>query len=306
MKVTFVVCTRDRARTILQALNSILRAIESAPNVVCEIIVVDNGSKDLTGILLKEWEQSAAQTNCDVKLISHCIPGLAGSRNMGLAESSGDIIVFTDDDCVISENYLIDLAAHYASGTELVIRGGRVELGSPEDFNFTTKTDDHASRLTYPVHPGGFVHGCNMTCNRAVIDQIGGFDVAFGAGALFRAAEDTDFIYRCWIAGIPVEYVPDMSVQHFHGRREASTIRRLHWDYHFGNGALYAKHIARKPSLYKHLYWAARSAIQELFGGPRFDESLGLSWRSIVAANVSGFLVFYCKMAQEFLKILQA
>ncbi|MGH1573530.1 glycosyltransferase family 2 protein [Methylobacterium sp. P31] len=157
--------------------------------------------------------------------------------------------------------------------------------------------------MAHPVHPGGYIHGCNMTCSRAVIDQIGGFDATFGAGAAFRAGEDTDFIYRGWAAGIPVEYVPDMSVKHFHGRRDVRSVMRLHWNYQFGNGALYAKHVGRRPSLLKHLYWAARNAGREMLGGQRFDEEIGLTWRSMFVANLCGFLAYSYQSIQAALMI---
>lgn len=301
MKISFIVCTRNRVASLLQTLDSVVRAIEAAPEAEAEIIVVDNGSEDGTDAALKRWSASVSIDRRDVLLLTQARPGVAGSRNAAIARASGDIIAFIDDDCVVSDQYLRDLIAHYAGDTESVIRGGRVELGSTQDIDFTTKTEALASRLTYPAHPGGFVHGCNMTCSRAVIERIGGFDAAFGPGATFRAAEDTDFIYRGWAAGVAVEYVPDMSVKHFHGRRDPRTIDRLHWNYQFGNGALYAKHIGRSPWLIKHLYWSARNAARELVGGPRFDAQLGLTWRAIVTANLSGVLAFAWHSARTLL-----
>lgn len=292
MKISIIVCTRDRVASLLETLDSVVRAIGAAPEAEAEIIVVDNGSRDGTDTALKRWSASVSSDRFDVLLLAQSRPGVAGSRNAAIARSSGDVIAFIDDDCVVSVPYLRDLMAHYAGDTESVIRGGRVELGSLQDIDFTTKTEARASRLIHPVHPGGFVHGCNMTCSRAVIERIGGFDAAFGPGAAFRAAEDTDFIYRGWAAGMAVEYVPDMSVKHFHGRRDPRTIDRLHWNYQFGNGALYAKHIGRSPWLIKHLYWSARHAARELVGGPCFDARLGLTWRAIVTANLSGVLAF--------------
>jgi len=63
---------------------------------------------------------------------------------------------------------------------------------------------------------GGFILGCNMAMQRIVFDKLGPFDERFGAGAVFKSGEDTDYVLRAYFAGIPVEYVPDMVVYHFH------------------------------------------------------------------------------------------
>jgi len=148
MKVSFIVCTRNRVASLLETLGSMTRAIEAAPGAEAEIIVVDNGSRDGTDTALKRWSASVSTDRFDVLLLAQSRPGVAGSRNAAIARSSGDIIAFIDDDCVVSDQYLRDLIAHYAGDTESVIRGGRVELGSPQDIDFTTKTEARASRLT--------------------------------------------------------------------------------------------------------------------------------------------------------------
>jgi hypothetical protein len=89
-----------------------------------------------------------------------------------------------------------------------------------------------------------------------------------------------------------VEYVPDMTIFHHHGRRDRVAIDRLHRDYHFGNGALCLKHLRRAPWLLRHFYWAVRSAMREFAGGPRFEQELRLSHWPIVLMNLAGAAKF--------------
>ncbi|RUT89729.1 glycosyltransferase, partial [Mesorhizobium sp. USDA-HM6] len=234
-----------------------------------------------------------AQT-CDIALtaISEPRPGLAAARNAGLARARGRVLVFVDDDCRLDRSYLADLQRHYASGERWLIRGGRVEIGDARDLPFTIKRCDRRERLTPAVHPGGFVLGCNMTMHRDVAARIGPFDERFGAGGALRSAEDTDYLVRAMLAGMAVEYVPDMTIFHHHGRRGRKAVDRLHHDYHFGNGALCLKHFRRAPWLLRHFYWAARAAMRELIGGPRFDQDLRLSHWPIVLMNLAGAAKF--------------
>ncbi|PBB95956.1 glycosyltransferase [Mesorhizobium sp. WSM3862] len=288
-QVSFIVCTRDRAAVLEACIDSIRAACLAHPAFAAELVVVDNGSRDGTAEYLS---RIAASSDIPLTAISEPRPGLAAARNAGLARARGRVLVFIDDDCRLDRNYLADLQRHDASGEKWLIRGGRVELGDARDLPFTIKRCDERQRLTPAVHPGGFVLGCNMTMHRDVAARIGPFDERFGAGGPLRSAEDTDYLVRAMLAGMAVEYVPDMTIFHHHGRRGRKAIDRLHRDYHFGNGALCLKHFRRAPWLLRHFYWAARAATRELIGGPRFDQDLRLSHWPIVLMNLAGAAKF--------------
>ncbi len=288
-EVSFIVCTRDRLAVLEACIDSIRAACLAHPAFAAEMVVVDNGSRDGTAKYL-----SATATTSDIALtaVSEPRPGLAAARNAGLAWARGRVLVFIDDDCRLDRGYLVDLERHYASGEKWLIRGGRVEIGDARDLPFTIKRCDKREQLTPAVHPGGFVLGCNMTMHREVAARIGPFDERFGAGGALRSAEDTDYLVRAMLAGMTVEYVPDMTIFHHHGRRDRVAIDRLHRDYHFGNGALCLKHLRRAPWLLRHFYWAARSAMREFAGGPRFEQELRLSHWPIVLMNLAGAAKF--------------
>ncbi|WP_051069162.1 glycosyltransferase family 2 protein [Mesorhizobium metallidurans] len=286
--VSFIVCTRNRVTVLEPCIKSIQAACRRHAAFAAELVVVDNGSTDRTA----EWLASIADMS-DVPFTTVCEPrrGLAAARNAGLERARGRVLVFVDDDCEIDSDYLSDLQRHYAAG-ERVIRGGRVELGDARDLPFTIKRARVRQRLTPDVPPGGFVLGCNMTMHRDVAARIGHFDERFGAGGPLRSAEDTDYLVRAVLLGIPVEYVPDMTVFHHHGRRDRKAIEKLHRDYSLGNGGLCLKHVRRAPWLLRHFYWAARGAFRELANGPRFDRELRLSHWPIVVMNVLGAAKF--------------
>ncbi|RUU46174.1 glycosyltransferase [Mesorhizobium sp. M6A.T.Ce.TU.002.03.1.1] len=287
-EVSFIVCTRNRVAVLEPCIKSIQAACRAHPAFAAELVVVDNGSTDRTA---ERLASIAKLSDIPLKAICEPRPGLAAARNAGLARARGRVLVFVDDDCQVHGDYLSDLQRHYATG-ERVVRGGRVEIGDARDLPFTIKRSPVRERLTSDVHPGGFVLGCNMTMHRDVAARIGLFDERFGAGGPLRSAEDTDYLVRAVLLGIPVEYVPDMTIFHHHGRRDRKAIEKLHRDYSMGNGGLCLKHVRRAPWLLRHFYWAVRSAFRELVKGPAFDCELKLSHWPIVVMNMLGAAKF--------------
>lgn len=288
-KFSFVICTRNRAGQLTNLLSSISRAVAAVPEHTFDLTLVDNGSTDATADVFESWAHTAPIKA--VRIYSERV-GLAASRNVGIRTATGDILIFTDDDCVLSPEYCADMVACFSRNFQPRILGGRVELGDVTDAPFTIKTSPTSARLEGATHPGGFVLGCNMVVPRAIFAEIGVFDERFGAGARYLSGEETDILYRAHRAEIPVEYVPNMAVYHFHGRKLGSDIKRLNYGYHFGTGALYSKYFFSDPKFVKHIFWMLRSAFREYGGGPSFDPGCNLSHWTVVKGNLAGFGAF--------------
>lgn len=284
--LSLIVCTRNRAPALGPTLDSIARAAGEAPDAGLELVLVDNGSTDDTMAFAGNW---AATATLPVRIVQEFRKGLAAARNAGIRAAAGRILAFTDDDCRLAPGYVAQVLASYAQDAEPVIRGGRIELGDPRDLPFTIKTDRTPARYTGDRHPGGFIHGANMTMHRAVVERIGLFDPRFGAGAVFVSGEDTEYIYRAHLAGIRIEYTPDFVVFHHHGRRDKQEVARLNRGYALGNGALYAKYLGQR-NLLRNLFWDIKGAVRELRGGPPIDPVFGFSYRNNVFGCIAGMV----------------
>lgn len=287
MRTSIIVCTRDRCARLPSLFSSVADADPGAMGL--DLVVVDDGSRDATGEVVINFAESA---EFPVVLLQQSRLGLAVARNRGLRQARGDLIIFLDDDCVVSRDYFKEVAARFAGENAPVLRGGRVELGDPADAPVTIRTSSAVERLYANANPGGFILGCNMAVTRAAARLIGPFDERFGPGRLLRSAEDTDYVLRALLAGVRVEYVPDMTVYHHHGRRSSEAIERVYRDYEIGNGALTMKHSLHAPWLWRLRYWTARNAVREMFGGPKFDPLLDLPHAPIVAHNMIGACLF--------------
>src|SRR5262245_14071050 len=216
MKLSVIVVTKNRARHIAPCLDSLAAPLDA------EIVIVDNGSADNTAALIDGWARANA---VPVQALSY--PGLGKSRglNLALRAAKGDVLAFTDDDCRLHPEYVNDLLRHDAADTGFVLRGGRIELGDPTDLPLTINTSPTPKRWSLALSTrddcleSGELIGANMTMRRALVERLGPFDEDFGPGSRLGSGDDHEYILRAYLNGITLEYVPDMTVLHHHGRK---------------------------------------------------------------------------------------
>ncbi len=287
IRVSLLVCTRDRGVSLDRTLASITRAAAGVGTI--EVIVVDNGSSDDTPLRLATWRSGQS---FPVTVVDEPRPGLARARNAGLSRARGDIVAMTDDDCVLDAGYFAMLVARFALNPSPVVIGGRILLGDPDDLPVTIKLEDYATAASRHRFPNGFVMGANLAFTRDVVDRIGLFDERFGAGGQFRAAEDTDFVFRALGHDIPVRYDPHFVVAHHHGRRSVETLRQLLAGYAFGDGALYAKHLLDGSRIARAVLGDLSSALAELGGVAGPFPSIRYFHAVRLIGIVKGFVAF--------------
>jgi len=285
--VSLLICTRNRAPALKGALDSVSQAAAHARDVAFELIVVDNGSTDQTQKVFADW---AAGARLDARLIFEGRPGLSVARNVGMRAARGDIIAFTDDDCRLDADFLATLVKIYDGVDGPLFIGGRVELGDVRDKPITIKTELTPAEFD-GLGAGSFIIGCNMAFNRAAMTLIGDMDERLGAGTPLYASEETDYIWRAHVAGVPLRYLPQLAVRHFHGRRTVEECRKLMHGYCIGNGALYAKYPG--SLLARQLRWDIKCAVLELFGKVEYDPELGLSYRAKLWGNMIGIMRYH-------------
>ena len=198
-KISVVVCAYNAESTMDACLASLQRLRYPA----YEIVVVDDGSRDRTGQIADSYE--------GVRVIHQENKGLSAARNVAIAASAGDVVAFTDSDCVADPDWLYYLAATFIS-SELPAVGGP-NVPPPED-SFVASC--------VAASPGGPLHvllddeeaehipGCNMAFRREVLDEINGFDPIFRS-----AGDDVDVCWRIQERGHRIGFSPAAMVWHF-------------------------------------------------------------------------------------------
>lgn len=114
-KISVIVCTYNRAKKLGPCLTALQN--QSLPQDDYEIIVVNDGSKDDTLKVLKDYNLRIVTNNPN--------QGLAQSRNNGVKAARADILAFTDDDCISDKNWLESLLGAYDDQTVDAV-GGKI------------------------------------------------------------------------------------------------------------------------------------------------------------------------------------
>jgi glycosyltransferase involved in cell wall biosynthesis len=200
VRVSVVIPARDAEATIGRA---VAAACGQEIDAVFEVIVVDDGSSDDTGL---------AAAAAGARVVRNGQPmGPAEARNAGVAAAAAPLIAFTDADCVATPGWL---AAGVAALERADLVQGRVEPepgGQPGPFDHTITVREET----------GLYETANLFVRREWFDRVGGFR-AFIDPARGHFGEDLVFGWAVRRAGGRTAFAADALVYHDVVSRPAS------------------------------------------------------------------------------------
>jgi glycosyltransferase AglE len=164
-----------------------------------EIIVVDNGST----------EPVAVDEGPRLRLLTEPRRGSYAARNRGLQEAKGDVIAFTDSDCLPTDGWLEEgYKALRDLGADLV--GGRVRF----TFSRATPTGAELVDATTNLRVESYIRHqraaatANLFVHRRVVERIGRFP------SELRSGGDIAWTQRASREGMTLKYAPRAEVLH--------------------------------------------------------------------------------------------
>ncbi|MGH7109349.1 MAG: glycosyltransferase [Stellaceae bacterium] len=239
-RVSVIVCAYNAERTLDPCLASL--AALDYPDY--EVILVNDGSRDGT--------LAIAERHGFCRIISQPNRGLGIARNVGAEAASGEIVAYTDSDCVADPDWLLYLVARMEAG-------GLAACGGP---NFPPP-EDSLVPAAVAVSPGGPTHvllsdevaehiaGCNMAFRREALLRLGGFDPVYRA-----AGDDVDICWRFQDAGYTIGFSPAAVVWHFR-RNTVRAYLNQQRGYGKAEALVYSKHPLRF-NLFGQAKWLGR------------------------------------------------
>ena len=204
MKTSVIVATHNRPDSIRRLIASLAPELANRSR---ELIIAENGTP------------TPMQLSLEGAPLSHLHEPRAGKcrvQNRAIAEASGEILVFLDDDLVVAPGYLAGVDQFFDTHREFAAMKGRILAAEdPEE-----KVGPLAPYLDLPIADHGDdvievrgVLGANMAFRAGAIRQVGPFDERLGPGAGGHE-EETEMSQRMRRAGFRIGYAPKALVYH--------------------------------------------------------------------------------------------
>jgi O-antigen biosynthesis protein len=226
--VSVVVCSYNGAATLKECLESLMRL--DYPDY--EVILVDDGSTDETRAIAEVYPQ--------VVYFRQENRGLSVARNVGARLARGEIVAYTDSDCVVDEHWLLYLVQSMQDQNVEAIGGPNI---TPDSDGWIAKciaaSPGNPSHVMLDDRHAEHVPGCNMAFRRDTLQGIGGFDPQFR-----QAGDDVDICWRLLDANLPIGYAAGAMVWH-HRRPTVSAFLRQQKGYGRSEAMLHFKHPQR-------------------------------------------------------------
>jgi len=211
MDISVVVPAYNSAPTIGACLEGLLA--QSMPRKRYEVIVVDDGSCDETREIVGEY---------DVRLIAQARRGPAAARNRGVAEAEGEIVLFTDADCVPIESWVAEMLRPFDDDEVVGVKGAyRTRQRGIVPRFVQCEYEERYERMARQRQID-FIDTYAAGYRRNVFLEERGFDVRYPNASV----EDQELSFRLAERGYKMVFNPQAVVYHQHPRTLVAYFRR--------------------------------------------------------------------------------
>jgi glycosyltransferase involved in cell wall biosynthesis len=202
-KISFIIASVDRDEQLQCCITSIEKAHQYAPDILIEILVVIQNKQKKN--LKVSYPHITSLYYIDQR-------GLSVARNFAIKNSTGDYLVFLDDDAAVSENFIEVLSAKVLLYKNVNAFCGRL-IDSKQDIPFSTLFySEELKKLGWVDYQ--YFMGSAHVLSASILKHIGCYDERFGVGARYYGSEESDIFFRLKAAGEQVFYLPELVFFH--------------------------------------------------------------------------------------------
>ncbi len=200
--ISVIIPAYNAAKTIRGCLDSLMHQDYGDPYAV---IVVDDGSTDETPRIVSEYR--------NIVLLRQSNAGPAAARNKGVLAAQGDIVLFTDADCVPDRNWISEMAGTLQENQDVVGVKGVYKTRQREwvarfvQYEYEDKYDRMKKQRYID-----FIDTYSAGFRKEVFLKMGGYDTAFP----LACAEDVELSFRLSAEGYRMVFNPNARTYHTH------------------------------------------------------------------------------------------
>jgi mycofactocin system glycosyltransferase len=237
--ISIIIPVKNRSLDVEECLASLIPL--DYPKDKLEIIVVNDGSTDTTAKVIQSYNIKAIHLPQSI--------GASACRNLAAKEAKGELLAFTDSDCVVHPHWLRELSLYFYD-ERVGIVGGYVSNyynQSTLDRYEAVKSSLNMGPSPYKVENGksstAYVPSCNLIIRKKAFSEAGGFQEDLIVG------EDVDLCWKTRKLGYHLLYVPLGEVKHKH-RNDVWQMLKRRFDYGTSEALLYLRHKDKRKMLY--------------------------------------------------------
>jgi len=279
-RLSVVVPVKNSAKTVGDLLESLMKIDYDEDRL--EIVFVDGNSTDGTREIVQKYP---------VRLVDEEGRGLNAARNTGIKHSTGQIVAFTDGDCVVPPDWARQIARNFREPTVSFVAGPVEGL---DRGNFMS---NYLDETYFQVKPGfrwrsemtdidlfQFPAGANMAFRRHALEKIDFFDERLAYGF-----DDLLPVEQLGSKGFRIVLDPDVKVWH-QNRTTLPEILSQHFNYGRGGALLMINRANTKLA-----QWFATYLFSTVFGIILLLAltSTGLIFDHVLPINVAAGLFFF-------------
>ena len=219
MKLDITVPTFNRSKILALTLRS-LSAAPAPPGLSVSVTVIDNNSSDDTPAIV---EAARAYFNYPLNYILEKRQGAVHARNAGIAQTSGDLIAFIDDDEEIDAGWYQEVASAFSDPSVDFIGGPYIPRWAVDPPHWVTPRlagllgafNLGDQPFLWDQNAPGALPGGNAVIRRSAIERAGPFATSFGpVGTKPLGNDDTELFLRLLDSGAKGFYIPGLFIYH--------------------------------------------------------------------------------------------
>lgn len=205
---------------------SVLIATKNRPNDLqrCITAILENTYRDYEIIIADQSQnisrhQLPKRSKHTITRIAHIKGGKSAALNTAMARARGDILAFTDDDCIVSKTWLHTIHTSFIKHPNISALFGQTLPHKPKDHVGqicpSTFSKKKAQLISTPrTHYKHIGFGNNMAIRKSVLLQRGEFKQWLGPGSIGSNAEDAEIALRLLTKGHKILYNPNIAAHH--------------------------------------------------------------------------------------------
>lgn len=198
-KVSVIVPAYNAEHTVAKTIEALIK--QNYPKDLFDITVIDDGSTDNTGNIIKKYPvQHARQSN----------KGPATARNLGAKLTKSEILLFTDADCVPSADWIREMIRPFTDPKIMAVKGAYIGGQRELMARFSQLEFEERFEMLKKVEYIDMVDTYSAGFRRNIFEKMGGFDTSFPEAN----SEDLDLSYRMSYAGHKMVFNPFATVGH--------------------------------------------------------------------------------------------